>query len=67
MIQRLKFGVMAMFDLVNISNSLDLDLHFSILRKKKNGLGVNRQEKCSPASFFFSYSFYMLSTVGRGK
>lgn len=33
MIQRMKFGVMIVFDLVNIFNSLDIDLHSYVLKK----------------------------------
>ena len=54
MTQRLKFGHVAVFDLVDIFNGLDLDWDFQIWRKiEKRGLGVIMHKHCSSASSFF--------------
>ena len=55
MIQQLKFGLIVILDLENISNGLDLNFYSYILKKeiKKNEWDVNGQEHCLPASIFF--------------
>ena len=54
MIQRLKFKCMAVFDLVDIFNGLDLDWDFQIWGKiEKTGLGVIMHNHYSSASSFF--------------
>ena len=54
MIQRLKFGYMAVFDRMNIFNGSDLDWDSQIWRKiKKMGLSVIMHKHCSSASSFF--------------
>ena len=59
MIQRLKFGVKAVFDLFNVSNGLDLDLHSH--KKKKEVLLLmdksNIERKTSMADIVLQVSW----------